>query len=182
MIDRTQSSSRRMGHGALSCRLGCLAVGGGDVRHYLLCPVVREYARSSRARTPCCAVTRQLRLALGVLPIARHEILVNGVCVCGDTLSTHASAGRKGARGHSVSLRARPSVAHRVLLRDASAVLWRRRQQGTLGLATTPPERGVVWRGTCDPREKINLSFSTSELVVDFQCARQLPSCSDLRA
>lgn len=47
-IGNAWPTSRRILQRASSCLLGCMAVWGDDVRHYLLCPRVPEYCISRR--------------------------------------------------------------------------------------------------------------------------------------
>lgn len=72
-------TSWRIGGGARSCRLGGKLVGGDNVGQRTNCPVRCAYARRSRARTPCWAITSQIRLALGVLVGTR---LLASECGC----------------------------------------------------------------------------------------------------
>lgn len=148
-IGNAWPTSRRMGGGAVSCRFGCMAVGGDDVRQYLRCPIVCACAQRYRAATPCWAITGQLRLALGVLPTTRRQTLADAVWTylayalfCG----THGRMRpyrpgefRVVARAAVRSLCTLAPVSHPILFWDALAIRRRCRQRGTLMIGDDAP-------------------------------------------
>lgn len=138
-----------MGGGAMSCRFGCMAVGGDDIRYYMTCPAMCGYACRSRAATSCWAEAGQLRLALRVLPTMRRQAHVSALWTCVvyalycTTRARPRPSGpeefRMAARAAIRSLCTRAPLVHRILYGDARAVPRPRRPRGILGLGEDAP-------------------------------------------